>query len=172
VSADSAFFVEPLNPAKHRREEFDCGVTTLNDFIRTKARKEMDAGTSACFVLVPELDSGCIAGYYTLSAATVLSTQLPAAVTRKLPRYRELPATLLGRLARDVRFKGQHLGDRLMADALGRAVKAAGEVGSIAVLTDPKDDHARAFYSGYGFEQLATGRLFLEMKTAAQIRSL
>ena len=81
------FIIEPLNPAKHRRDEFDCGVAALNDFIRTKARKEMDAGTSACFVMVPESDRGCIAGYYTLSAATVLSAHLPAAMTKKLPRY-------------------------------------------------------------------------------------
>src|SRR2546428_679454 len=123
MTSDIKYSIEPLNPAKHRRGEFDCGVTALNDFIRTKARKEMETGTSACFVLVPETDRGCIAGYYTLSAATVFSAELPESMVRKLPRYRELPATLLGRMARDVNFKGQRIGDRLMADALGRAVR-------------------------------------------------
>ena len=98
------FIVEPLNPAKHCREEFDCGVEALNDFLRLRARKEMEAGTSACFVMVPEDKLTVIAGYYTLSAATVLRTALPEPVTKKLPRYPELPATLLGRLARDLRF--------------------------------------------------------------------
>jgi hypothetical protein len=35
---------------------------------------------------------------------------------KRMP-YRSLPVTLLGRLARDVKFKGQGLGDLLLADA-------------------------------------------------------
>lgn len=81
-----AFFVEPLNPAKHRREEFDCGVAVLNDFVWLRARKEMESGTSACFVMVAEDGPGVIAGYYTLSAATIQRTALPESVTKKLPR--------------------------------------------------------------------------------------
>lgn len=80
-----AFIIEPLNPAKHRREEFDCGERALNDFLRLRARKEMEAGTSACFVMVPEDEPGVIAGYYTLSAATIHRTALPESVTKKLP---------------------------------------------------------------------------------------
>ena len=94
------YIIEALDPAKHRREEFDCGVPALNDFLRNRARKEMAAGASACFVIVPEDDPGCIAGFYTLSAAVIVRTDLPEAVTKKLPRYLELPATLPGRLAR------------------------------------------------------------------------
>ncbi|MCF7790092.1 MAG: GNAT family N-acetyltransferase [Prosthecobacter sp.] len=161
------FIIEPLNPAIHRRDEFDCGVPALNDFLRTRARKEMDAGTSACFVIVPESDQGMIAGYYTLSAATVVRTTLPEALTKKLPRYEEFPATLLGRLARDIRFKGQQIGERLMASMLRRAVAASQQVASWAVITDPKDEKARQFYVSFGFQSLTSDRLFLPMKQAA-----
>jgi len=35
----NTYIIEPFNPAKHRRVEFDCGVAVLNDFLRTRARK-------------------------------------------------------------------------------------------------------------------------------------
>lgn len=165
------YIIEPLNPAKHRRDEFDCGVAALNEFLRTRARKEMESGTSACFVIVPESDQGMIAGYYTLSAATVVRTALPEALTKKLPRYEELPATLLGRLARDLRFKGQQIGDRLMASALHRCVATAREIASWAIITDPKDEKAQAFYASFGFQPLTASRQFLPMKQASALIS-
>lgn len=165
--ADKSFIIEALNPAKHRRDEFDCGVVLLNDFLRTRARKEMEASTSACFVIVPEADPRRIAGYYTLSAATIVRTALPESVTKKLPRYTELPATLLGRLARDVQFKGQRIGDRLMVSMMQRAVEAAKDVASWAIVTDPKDQRARQFYESFGFLPLNAERMFLTMKQAA-----
>ena len=165
------FLIEPLNPAKHRREEFDCGVAALNDFLRSKARKEMEAGTSACFVIVPEDDPGRVVGYYTLSAATIIRTELPDVMLKKLPRYPEMPATLLGRLARDVQMKGQRIGDRLMVSVLERAVAASKEVASLAIVTDPKDAKAKAFYESFGFQMLTQSRMFLTMKQAEAILS-
>lgn len=163
----NSFIIEPFIPTKHAREAFDCGVPALNDFLHSRARKEMEAGMSACFVIVPEDDPKTIAGYYTLSSATVLRTALPESVTKKLPRYPEFPATLLGRLARDLRFKGQQIGDRLMASMLHRAVQASKEVASWAIVTDPKDERARAFYTTFGFQPLTKTRQFITMKAAA-----
>lgn len=165
------FIVEALNPAKHRRDEFDCGVAVLNEFLRSRARKEMDSGTSACFVMVPETDPGKIVGYYTLSAATIIRTALPEPMLKKLPRYPEMPATLLGRLARDVSFKGQRLGDRLIVSMIQRAVQASKEVASLAIITDPKDTKAQAFYEGFGFQPLTESRMFLTMKQAEALLS-
>ncbi len=89
------YLIEPLDPSKHRSEEFDCGVDALNDYLKKRARKEMDASLAICFVAVPESDPGSIAGFYKLSAATIRTTALPEIVTRKLPCYGEFPATLL-----------------------------------------------------------------------------
>lgn len=163
------FIVEPLNPAKHRREDFDCGVVALNDFLRARARKEMDAGTSMCFVMSLEDDPQQIVGYYTLSSATIARSSLPDAIAKKLPRYEEMPATLLGRLARDLRFEGQNIGQRLMLSAMNRAVSASNEVASLAIVTDPKDDKARVFYEFFGFQALTERRMFLTIKQAATL---
>ena len=171
MSGNPKFLIEPLNPSRHRREEFDCGVDALNDYLKKRARKEMDAGLAVCFVAVPESDQGCIAGFYTLSAATILTTALPEAVTKKLPRYGEFPATLLGRLARSTAFKGLGLGDRLMMSAFARATHAAEDVASWAIVTDPKDDKARRFYEEFGFSELSANRLFMTMKQVTALLS-
>ncbi|MEQ1854289.1 MAG: GNAT family N-acetyltransferase [Chthoniobacteraceae bacterium] len=168
MPTDAQYIVEPLNAAKHRRDAFDCGAEALNDFLRTRARKEMEAGTSACFVIVPAKEPTRVAGYYTLSAATISRTALSESVTKKLPRYTDFPATLLGRLARDLHFKGHQIGDRLMTSVLHRAVAASKEVASWAIVTDPKDERARRLYESFGFQPLTAERQFLTMKQAAE----
>jgi len=92
----SVYRIEALDPAKHRRAEFQCESPALTEFLQKRARKEMEARSSACFVLVPLDDVGRIAGYYTLSAAEVVTVELPEEVVKKLPRYRLTSTTLDG----------------------------------------------------------------------------
>ena len=165
----SVYRIEALDPAKHRRAEFQCESPALTEFLQKRARKEMEARSSACFVLVPLDDVGRIAGYYTLSAAEVVTVELPEEVVKKLPRYRLLPATLLGRLVRDAAFCGRGIGDRLMVDALARAFTGSVEIGSVAVVTDPQDDRAAEFYRGFGFLRLNDRRLILSMRDVARM---
>jgi len=162
--SQSQFRVEILDPAVHRRDEFSCESSELTEFIRTRARKEAKSRASACFVLVSVADPGQIAGYYTLSATTVEFEKLPAELTKKLPRYPRLPATLLGRLARALAFKGQGIGDLLMVDALKRSYENSSVIGSVAVVVDPKDAPAAKFYGTFGFQPLDGQKMFLPMK--------
>ena len=41
MSGHPLFRIELLDPARHRREEFDCGVAALNKYLKTQARKDM-----------------------------------------------------------------------------------------------------------------------------------
>jgi GNAT superfamily N-acetyltransferase len=75
--------------------------------------------------------------------------ELPEPITRKLPRYPLIPATLLGRLALDRRHHGKGYGRFLLADALYRSLRS--EVASFAVIVDAKDDNARKFYERESF---------------------
>jgi GNAT superfamily N-acetyltransferase len=125
----------------------------------------MAARASACLVLVPKTDPGLVAGFYTLSAATLSLAKLPPELAAELPNYPNLPATLLGRLARDQRFRGQGLGDLLLVSALRRSLGNTARVGSVAVVTDPKHARAKTFYEQYSFRPLGGGRrLFLPMQ--------
>ena len=102
---------------------------------------------AAPFVLV--MPDGAIGGYYTLSATGVNVAELPAQITRKLPRYPLVPATLLGRLAVDRRYQGKGYGRFLLADALFRSARS--EIASFAVIVDAKDENARRFYERESF---------------------
>ncbi len=92
---------------------------------------------------------GTIAGYYTLSATVIEAPGPPAAVLRKLPRYPLIPATFLGRLAVDLRCRGQGIGRHLLADALFRSLRS--EIASFAVVVDAKDEDALRFYQHQSF---------------------
>jgi len=163
MSENPEYRIEPLDPARHHWGRFSCESRELTDFLQTRARKEMAARSSACFVLVAASDPGRIVGYYNLSQTSVRLESLPEAVAKKLPHYEEQGATLIGRLARDLAWRGQGIGRLLLVDALRRSVRLSAEAGAVVVVTDPKDHKARAFYETFGFESLDERRLFIPM---------
>ncbi len=138
--------VEPLGP-QHDRSTFDSGVEPLDRYFRIQAGQDARKNIAAPFVLV--LPNAEIAGYYTLSATGVNLTDLPAQITRKLPRYPLVPATLLGRLAVGRPYQGNGYGRFLLADALFRSRRS--EIASFAVIVDAKDENARRFYARESF---------------------
>lgn len=123
---------------------------------------------AAVFVLTPDAET--IAGFYTLSAHSIQLSELPVDVARKLPRYPNVPATLLGRLAVSLDFRGKGIGELLLVDALKRAAAGAREIASVAVLVDAKDDRAHRFYLNHGFIPLSStpNRLFYPIKSIAK----
>jgi len=164
----TAWLVEPLSAKKHRRHDFSCEAPELTEFLRNRAGAEMEARASACFVMVPQDEASRIAGFFTLSAATIRLARLPPTWATQLPEYPNLPATLLGRLARDQNFRGAGLGDLLLVSALRRALDSTTQVGSVAVVADPKNAGAEAFYQKHGFRNLGGGRrMFLPTKEIA-----
>ena len=138
--------VEILGP-QHDRSTFASGIEPLDRYFRTQAGQEARKNIAAPFVLV--LADGSVGGYYTLSATAVKLMELPANVTRRLPRYPLVPATLLGRLAVDRRHQRKGYGRFLLADALYRSVR--NEIASFAVVVEAKDDAARRFYERESF---------------------
>lgn len=144
--------IEPLTG--HYRAGFASGSTALDRYFREQATQDVRRKVASCFVA---LDPGkTVVGYYTLASAAVPLTDLPAAQTKKLPHYPDVPAVLLGRLAIAKTVQGQGLGALLVADALLRAARS--EIAAYAMLVDAKDESAARFYEHLGFERLNTGR--------------
>jgi GNAT superfamily N-acetyltransferase len=168
VEAPARYRIEPLG-ARHQRDEFFCGVEALDRYLRKQASQDLGKYVTATFVITP--DGLRIAGFYTLSAHSIHLGDLPENVAKKLPRYPNVPATLLGRLAVSTDFRGEGLGELLLLDALKRALRSTREVASAAVLVDAKGDLARQFYLRYGFIPLPehANRLFYPMKTVAKL---
>ena len=143
---EGSLLVEALG-RRHDRSAFASGVEPLDRYFRSQAGQDARNNMAAPFVLV--LSDGAIGDYYTLSATGVKLTEFPADITRKLPKYPLVPATLLGRLAVDQRYRGRGYGRFLLADALFRAVRS--EIASFAVIVDAKDAAARRFYERESF---------------------
>lgn len=146
----------------HKKNSFVCEEPSLENYLRKQAGQDIKRQVAACFVL--EGEDGAIKGYYTLSADSVDRSLIPENLQKKLP-YKNLPVTLLGRLARDPNYKGQSIGELLLADALRRAYQASSSIGACAVVADPINERARAFYEGFGFISLESGRMFIPMET-------
>ncbi len=94
------YAIEPL-ASHHDRGQFDCGVETLDRYLRQQASQDARKNVAAVFVAVLN-GSPAVLGFYTLAMAAVRLHDLPAETARKLPRYPAVPAVRLGRLAVDV----------------------------------------------------------------------
>jgi GNAT superfamily N-acetyltransferase len=143
--------IEPFDRQKHDRANFSCGRRSLDRYIAEQLSQDVKKGVAAAFVLTLDGNSS-ILGYYTLSASIVDISALDLAIAKRLPRYPHLPATLLGRLAVDEKFKGQHFGEMLLVDALRRSYAATQQIASIAVVAEALDQNAVNFYRRYGFQ--------------------
>ncbi len=133
---------------KEDRSDFCCGSEPLDRYFNTQVGQDVRRRVSACYVAV-EKATGRVAGYYTLSAADVPVSDLPAGMARQLARYPSVPAARIGRLAIDRRFQGRRLGDALLLNAAMRALRS--EIAVFVLVVDAKDDGATAFYRHYGF---------------------
>lgn len=162
-------YLTELLDSGHIKENFDCGQQLLSQYLRKQAKQDVKRKISACFVLVN--DQNEVKGYYTLSNASINRKIIPSEISKKFPpSYDSLPVTLLGRLARDLKFPGERLGELLLLDALKRSYFASISIGSMAVVVDPIDESARNFYLKYGFINLPdSGKMFLSMKTISSL---
>ena len=155
---------EPFDRRRHDRSGFDCGVTALNEYLRTSlgqhGRKDLTRGYVA-------VESGNrVVGYFTLAAGRLSVSVFPEG--GGLPAKMPLPTTLLGRLAVDKAWQGRGIGAALLGYALRVAVAGAESIASAVIEVEAKDDAARSFYATFGFRSLKDDRLhmFLPMETA------
>ena len=154
--------VEPLG-LTHDRAAFSCGVPELDAYLQRRAG--LDQGRKLAGVFILTKDGNGAAGFYTLSAYTILAAELPAELAKRLPRF-PVPVTLLGRMAIAQYLQGQGWGEFLLVHALKRAALGSRQVPSWAVVVDAKAG-ARDFYLHQDFTPLPgqPERLFLQMKT-------
>ena len=148
----------------HDIASFSCGSEPLDRYLKKLASQDARNRVAAPFVLVDTDDR--VIGYYTLTAFSTMLGELPDPIARKLPKYPVVPATLLGRFARDLNHRGRGLGEYLLMDALHRSWQTSKQIASYAVVVDAKDDAAVAFYQAYEFQIFPdhASRLFLPMK--------
>jgi GNAT superfamily N-acetyltransferase len=147
VTDEPIYGPEPLSAA-HELDDFDCGVPSLNDYLKGRALPDQAAGKSRTYVIAR---GQRVVGYFSVAGSSIE----PVEATERAARgqgNQPIPAILIGRLAVDLAERGQGWGEALLVEALGRAIAAAEIIGARVVLAHALDDTAKGFYLKYGFE--------------------
>lgn len=147
TSAEPPAFKSVAISREHDTSMFDCGVATMNEWLRRNAVKAQDAGAARTFVWVapPSVE---VLAYFSIAPTQVLRSDVPS---RLAGGYSTIPAYLLARLAVTQRLQGQGLGGELLHDALTRIVRASDSGGGRLIVVDAIDESAVSFYSRYDF---------------------
>jgi GNAT superfamily N-acetyltransferase len=158
--------IEPLGK-QHDRAAFSSGQHDIDDWFRRRAGQ--DERRNVARVLVALDDEAGVVGFYSLSSYTLAIDDVPEQIARRLPRYDAIPTARIGRLARDLRVRGQGVGELLLADAVRRILGAGRSVTIVAIVVDAKDDAAATFFRRFGFQPfpLRAHQLFLLTSTSA-----
>ncbi|VTR93402.1 gnat family acetyltransferase : GCN5-related N-acetyltransferase OS=Candidatus Contendobacter odensis Run_B_J11 GN=BN874_1270007 PE=4 SV=1: Acetyltransf_7 [Gemmata massiliana] len=130
----------------HDLAPFDCGVPSLNDWLRRRALKNNRSGASRTYVLC---NGAVVVGYYCLATGAVYHDDAPHALRRNMPD--PIPVLVLGRLAVDRRCQNQKIGRAMLRDAALRAQEVAESVGVTAIVVHAISEEARRFYVSCGF---------------------
>ena len=146
----------------HPVDDFDCGVEPLNEWLIKYALVNQQSDAAQVYLA---LIDGVVAGYYALASGSVERADAPERVARGLARH-PVPIMLLARLAVSLRYKGQGIGKELLRDAMLRTVNAASILGIRALVTQAKNETARAFYERFDFVPSPTDpyHMFLLLK--------
>ena len=156
--------IVPLDEG-HDRASFDCGISSLNEYVKRYAGQHDRKGFGRTFVALAE-DSSRVQGYYTISSGSVSFED----VHENVP-YHPVPVVLIGRLAVDLNARGKDCGEMLLMDALRRSNSVAEQLGIYAVVVEAIDERARGFYLKYGFKSLLDDKLhlYLPMKVIRKL---
>jgi predicted N-acetyltransferase YhbS len=132
-----------LSP-KHDLEQFESGSPEHDRWLKRRALAHQQEGSARVYVAARR---GHVVGYVAVSAASVEPVRVP----RRGKGRAAIPVILIARLAVDVVDQGNGLGAALLIDALGRASRAADQIGALAVIAHAPDQDARSFCEHFGF---------------------
>ena len=99
------FAIEALCP-DHARMGFRSGVEALDRYFREQVTQDLRRRVTSCYVAI-EVDTGPVAGYYTLAAGGVLLAEMPEQIAKRLPRYPSVPGRLRAKKKEIVRMTPQ-----------------------------------------------------------------
>jgi len=155
---------EPLT-VEHVLGGFDCGVASLDDWLRRRALQNQASGASRTFVAC---DAGQVVAYYSLAASAVAPDAAPGRFRRNMPD--PIPVVVLARLAITRDHQGRGLGRALFQDAASRVIHAANAIGIRGLLVHAISEEARVFYLRLGLDPSPPEPMTL-MTTVADLKA-
>ena len=153
---------QPLT-ADHQLNTFNCGETSLDEWLKRRALLNQSNGASRTFVVVDE--SQLVMGYYALAAGAVHHQDATRSIRQNMPD--PMPVMVLARLAVDIRTQGLQLGAGLLRDAVDRSLAVAKNTGVRALLVHALHERAKQFYLYFGFQASPVHPLTLMLRLKA-----
>jgi GNAT superfamily N-acetyltransferase len=135
---------EPITSA-HDLSQFDCGVASLNDWLKKRALKNQDIYSATNVVCINKQ----VIAYYTLAYGSVNHEEVTRKIRRNAPD--KIPVMILCRLAVDKNWQTKGLGKHLLKQVFLKTIDASAIAGLRGLLVHAIDENAKAFYQHYGF---------------------
>lgn len=149
----------------HALESFACGVMTLDEWLKRRARFNQTEGASRTYVLCDDAD---VIGYYAIASGGIAVADAHGRFRRNMPD--PIPVAILGRLAVDARYHGRGIGRALFRDAAQRILQAADILGIRGLIVHAISDEAKTFYEALGLMPAAQEPMTL-MATLSSLRT-
>jgi GNAT superfamily N-acetyltransferase len=130
----------------YQLNDFDCGVDSLDDWLKKRAHPNQINGASRTYVVA---EGKRVVGFYCLASGALELNNTPTSIRRNMPD--PVPVAILGRLAVDKSCQGKGLGVALLQDAVVRTAQAGGILGIRGLLVHALSIEAKAFYEHHGF---------------------
>ena len=134
--------------AGHGLDGFDCGKSSLDDWLVHHARQSQTSGSAKTYVVT---DGARVVGYYSLTVGQIDTLEAPDRVRKGMGSY-PIPVVILARMAVAQPDHGRGIGVGMLQDAIRRTLAIAEQAGVRALLTHPINEEASRFYLRFGFE--------------------
>lgn len=164
--------MQTLDKNIHNRNGFDCGEKALNKFLREQASSGSKRYLSRTKVLIDSQNPSEIVGFHTLSYSES-SAPVQSNLYKHYPH--SLPILQLNRMAVDIKYQGQRIGEQLLLDVINQTARVELEglapAPVIGLLVDAKEGK-EGFYTKYGFTLVDAKdplRLWLPINTCIEI---
>ena len=138
----------PLDPDRHRRDEFTSGDFSLDDWLRRYAGQNRRGNTAAVWVIADATHR--VVCYATLSMTSVDRSASPTLLAKGAPS--QVPALLVGRLATDSRVTGLGLGTHMVKHILATAAELNVKAACRAVVVTALNPAAFSWWQLFGFD--------------------
>ena len=140
---------------------FDCGEQSLNNYIQNYARSNSKEDISQTHVLFDDKERKIVSYFSTCN----YSVQKESLASKFGVPVKQIPATLIGRLAVDSSYKGNGYGAITLVEALGQIRTISKVTGIKIVVVDALNASAVSFYKQFGFIEFDDDpmRLFISM---------
>lgn len=147
----------------HETAAFDCGVPSLNGWLRDHALRAQRSDTARTYVWTRP-DEWRVVAYYAITPTQVRREEVSSGMSGGVTT---VPAYLLARLALDRSLRGQGLGSELLVDALDVIIRATEVAAGRLIVVDAVDEAAHSFYRRHDFHPIkgSSNRLVLKIAT-------